>query len=101
MSNSERKSHIPDEQLAKLTEHKLIELEHERDMLKEQLFEAVQNDAADPQEIGKLGRRIENHDSASDKLTRYRADMLEDAGDDEHDPENSGMRGDYSDAERS
>ncbi|MGV3707385.1 MAG: hypothetical protein ACO1Q7_00995 [Gemmatimonas sp.] len=77
MSEAERKSHIPDEKLAELTAEKLQELQIERDMISERLFDATISD----EERERLAIQLENHDAATDKLTMYRADMLESAED--------------------
>lgn len=73
MSESAEKSHIPDETLAQLTAEKLQELQLEREQISDRLF---QSDISDD-ERQKLAIQLENHDAATDKLTMYRADMLE------------------------
>ena len=81
MSESERKSHISDDQLAKLTERKLQELEQERRELNDKLLARAQN--GDPGlDTQRLERQIENHDAASEKPAEYREKML-DGRDDE------------------
>lgn len=74
MSESARKSHIPDEKLAELTDHKLEELGAEREELHARLedSESPVSDARD-----RIERQIENHDAAAKKLTKYRAEMLD------------------------